>query len=325
MKNKSPVVVLLLLLHVFSGFSQSGIMPLKNRNSVSFGRNSGNDYHGFTNCLDLVGKWKVIGTHNEIKVEFRDDSMHYFVNINGWWMGDVTKYSCRACNDSIYVTAFTERSQLHYLFIKVTDQYSVFCLYKPIKGLEKNLSKVVYLIRKETDTTKNNSTFTNQELIKQRGSNPDVFILPDKYSGVLAVAYDQPDGIKPVLDSRGRRIYNILDTNSFLIKVQTAPDLFNYVVNNIEFYYRSKDSSLIPIIVHQHYDTISADSVIIKNHIFSVGYDRIDRNKINFIVGKKISTNILFFKITKARNYNEENLAKDSVFHLGRYYSLSNY
>lgn len=290
--------------------------------SVSFNRSSSNDNKGFANCNDLIGTWRVIGTRNEIKVEFREDSMYYSIDMNGWWIRDVRKYSCRAANDSLFVITYNERYQSQYLIIKITDQLSVFCMYKNIPGLEYNLGTMVYLIRKETDIIQNSKALTNAELIKMRGSNPDVFIIPFKYSGVLAIAYDQPNGINPVADLHGKRIYNVYDTNSFLVKVQTAPDLFNYVVNNIEFYYRSMTDSLISITVHQHFDTIPADSVGTNCHIFSVGYDRVGRNRINRIIGKKISANILFFKITNKRNYNEENLARDSVFHFGKYYLL---
>jgi hypothetical protein len=161
------------------------------------------------------------------------------------------------------------------------------------------------------------------DLIKQYGRDPDIYILPKGFPCVMAIAFDQDDGIKPMLDASGRKIYIISDTGSFLVKITGRPDLFNYATNNLRFYYRVLKDSLVRMPVYKYYDSIPDDSIVSNKHVFLLGYDRWGRNRISSIIQGNIKFNILFLKITTDLYYNPNHFGHDNVFYLGRYYKLS--
>jgi len=191
-----------------------------------------------------------------------------------------------------------------------------------LPGLEYNISSLLCFILK-SNSNSSKVTFDNQEVIKQRKNSSDIFILPKKFSGIIAIVFNQKNGIIPNKDSTENNTFTISNTNSFLIYVQPKPDFFNYLTNNIKLYYRNSKDSLIYMPVFKYCEAIPDTTLKDSLHAFCLGYDRIGKQRINEITQNQITENILFIKISKELFYNQNSLGKDSVLYYGKYYKLS--
>ena len=268
----------------------------------------------------MLGTWESIGSSNKIKIELQNDSMQYSVKINNEWNSVfAVGYFCSAHYDSIFITTI-ETNPNRFLFIKISEGYYALCLFKNLKGLKNNISSLACLVKKKTASINDAIPMNYEHIVKNR--KPDIFILPDNYSGILAIAYDQPDGYTPVSDSLRGKVYQMNETNNFLFKVQPSFDLINYTTNNMKFYYKTKTNSLNPLFLYKCSYEKPDESDTNKNHVFSIGYDRIGKKQLNLITGMKLTSNVLFLKITNEKNYSERNLGHDSVYYLGKFYHL---
>ncbi|PIY30385.1 MAG: hypothetical protein COZ08_13150 [Bacteroidetes bacterium CG_4_10_14_3_um_filter_42_6] len=177
--------------------------------------------------------------------------------------------------------------------------------YKTIKYLPNNIDEVLQL--------DDNFHILNKSGVKGRFKK-DLFIVPEHFEGICAVAYQQPDGILPDIDSSGNNVF-IFDPDCMLLSVKTTEDIYNIACNNIQFYYRDSHGKLREIKVIRSYFT---DNPVDYSAI-NLGLNQFGRGILNQIVGDSISGNILFFYIGNSQH---DLSHPDSLLFNGKYYML---
>jgi len=193
------------------------------------------------------------------------------------------------------------------LFFKIFKENNslIFVSYKALKQLPKHIDEVLKL-----DDNQILTNFSNSPI----NINKDIFIIPYNFRGVCVVIYRQNDGVQCEKDKDGNRVFEF-PPGSMVLKVKERENVYNIATNNIEFFKKDSLGNL---------DEIKVISGITQNQAneycaINLGFNQIERENINEIVGDPISGNILFFFIGKSPHSITH---FDSLFYKDKYYAL---
>jgi hypothetical protein len=280
--------------------------------------NSYDDQDHPVTCNCLLGSWTPVVIPNSLRITFTPDSMEYGIIPNGEFYAIVSKYACQASNDTLFVQTIEEKP-FRILMIRTGHEKFVFAVFKGVKGTEDHIAHA-FQIEKIPGSHNGKKAGIHSEVNRDIPIHPDTYILPYGFTGVFAIAYNQPDGMLPAYDSSGNKVYSFINNINFLAKVQSSPDIISYALNNMRFFYPGPDGSAIPLTSYHIFDTVSQEHLLNENHVFLVGFNRIGRCEINKIVNDTIEGNIMFLKIGKDAFYSENVLGRDSLLFAGKFH-----
>jgi hypothetical protein len=260
---------------------------------------------------------------NSISITFTPDTLKYNITLNGEDIAFInSEYTCLACNDTLFIQTIEEKP-FRLQMLRTGQNNAVLAIYKATKGTEDHIA-VAFLIEKVFVKNNKKEEAAVSEMYKEKAGDYDTYSLPFGFTGVMAIAYDQADGVLPAYDNLGGKIYSLVDNDDFFVKVRSGPDVIGYAMNKMKFFYEGSDS-VVPLKSYYIFDTIPQQYAPTENHVFLIGYNRIGRRFLNKIVKDKIEGNILFLKIGMDAFYSENTLATDSVWLAGKYHKLRDY
>jgi len=269
------------------------------------------------------GSWQSVEISSSIKIIFTPDTLKYNITLNG---EDYTvingEYTCLANDDTLFIQTIEEKP-FRLRMIRTGQNNAVLAIYKGTKGTEDHIA-FAFLIEKVSVEIHKKEEAAVSEMYQEKAGQYDTYILPFGFTGVMAIAYDQTDGMLPAYDNLGGKIYSLVDNDDFFAKVRSGPDVIGYAMNKMKFYYLGSDS-VVPLRSYYIFDTIPQQYAPTENHVFLVGYNRIGRRGFNKIANDTIEGNILFLKVGMDAFYSENTFGADSVQLGGKYYRLRDY
>jgi hypothetical protein len=290
--------------------------------SVSCNNRSNNIENELCYCNIVIGKWAVKGVSQMI--EITNDSIFWKMCIDGNHFNFInSKYSCYSSNDTVLIKT-VEDIPIRIKMLRIDDEHFALALFKSLKGTEDHVAHA-FLVENYFDEKIGRDSRIKLERSHENTIKHDTYILPDGFTGVLAIAYNQSDGILPTYDSFGNKTFSLVNNTDFLVKIQSDLDIIGYATNKIGFFYSYSEDSAIALRSYQIFDKVPQEQHFKDNHVFLVGFNRIGRTSINRIINDNIEGNILFLKVSKDFAYSENALATDSVFFHGKYLKISNY
>jgi hypothetical protein len=276
------------------------------------------------NCKFHIGSWACVGTQNNIKVTFTHDTLLYEMYINGKNIAAInSKYSCLASNDTLFIQTI-EEIPVRFHIIRIGQSQAVLAGFKGAKGIEDHIAGA-FSIERISGEENYDKPAIETGMIPEKNIEHHNYILPDGFTGILAIAYNQPEGIMPTYDSLGNKTFSLVGNTDFLAKVQSAPDIICFAMNKIKFFYPGSDGLAIPLRSYKVFDTVPQEHLLKENHVFLVGYNRIGRHEISKIINDTIEGNILFLKVGKDAVYSENVFGTDSLLFAGEFHKLRDY
>lgn len=237
-------------------------------------------------CNEIIGDWSVLN-NKSVKISFTGDSLSYnLLNESGEKIISIhEKYNCYSNGDSIFINSID--NYFRFLIVK-SNSYYIICNYKRFDNIVPQIDEILVLSKKYEDIKRKN------ECVRK-----DIVVIPNNFTGICAIAFNQPKGTKVEYDSVGNRIFR-LHKERFLESYQVKESIYNVVFDNIEFMYENAEPD-------KHIQIINKNRLPLKNfnissdvvYAVNMGFNQVPRKEINRITNTNIEGNILFFKIGK--------------------------
>ena len=148
-------------------------------------------------------------------------------------------------------------------------------------------------------------------------TTPDIYILPEGFSGVFAVAFNQKDGDEPTFDEAGNRVFTFSNPGSFFMKTTAVESNFNIATLNMKIFYRDSLGRLSEIRLVDRYSPQKPGFDTTGKYAICYGINRVGRPIIDRIAGENIAGNIVFFEVGQPKT---NHFTNDSILHQGSYH-----
>lgn len=252
-------------------------------------------------CESITGMW--YGTNENVGMKITKDSIFWYAYKFREKPMIADSYTCDMIGDSVEITGIS--SQLRNIFYR-QDNRVIMLNYKG--GRYRDHVAVAIEMVKNKETQKHTPPITTK---------PDMFILPEGFTGVFAVAFNQNEGMDATFDETGNRIFEFSDPESFFMKTKAVESNFNIATLNMKILSKDAQGRLSEIRLVDRYSPQQPGFDITGIWAICYGINRVGRPIIDRIAGEKINGNIAFFEVGQPKS---NHFTNDSILHRAEYH-----
>lgn len=252
----------------------------------------------------VQGDW-VGGINSNLEVSITADSFY-------WSLKDkftiAQSYEYKIVEDSIFL--ISKNGMIDKLLLMSENDKLVCCNFKSHIDSGR-IDEVTVLCKTK------NVPVSLQNLSQNKEFKKDIFIIPENQIGIFLVAFQQKDGNEVAFDELGNRVFTF-EKGSNILYSQSKEDIKKLALNQFEVYQKTESGELKPYpVLHK----IELNEELQETELVAIieGFNQGGRKKLNKLVDKDISGNVLWFNIGTEVAISNIN---DSLFHNGRYYKM---
>jgi len=233
----------------------------------------------FNNGKELVSAANKKKKENYYRLSFKNDTLWLYLT-----------YS------NVIVNFSFERRYTEKWAIQLSPNQITYFSYKGGKGIENHVDEYQILLRRGSESVINK---TGQHI---------TYIVPKNYIGIVWVAFNQADGVKPEYDSTGSAVLRIPESG--ILSTSLHEDVFATAQKNYKIVYEFENEYYINYKTFDKSERFDSTCCRVNERIALVGgFNQEGRGELEKYFGKKLYGNVFSFfigtyaRIDKNRNF----------------------